>query len=157
MSEPTATVQPPRYWPELRFTLDPQVERAARDAEQAMRARQIIQKWLQPDFPLLLPQWGMIVGPVPNRLSPQKPPPYRAPAGYSRGEGPSPAKPADLADVAKAMYRLPPTQKLVGQAHDQLMHDLRRLLDDWNEGPNRKNGTGDAGYGVPSGQHAGTA
>jgi hypothetical protein len=157
MSNPTGFVQPPPIFPPLRLTLDPAVERAAREAEQAMRARQIIQKWLQPDFPLLLPQWGMIVGGGSNPLSPQKPPPYPAPPAFSRGAGPSPAKPADLADVAKAVYRLPPTQKLVEQAHDQLMHDLRHLIDDWNEGVNRQPGTGQAGHGIPSGKHATTA
>lgn len=158
MSEPVpGFVQPPRYWPELRLTLDPQVECAAREAEQILRARQMIQKWLQPDFPLLLPQWGAIIGTASSPLSGQRSPPFPLPAGYTRGAGPTPPKPADLADVAKAIYRLPPTQKLVEQAHDQLMHDLRHLLDDWNEGPNRDRGTGKAGNGVPSGEHATTA
>jgi hypothetical protein len=136
--------------------LDTRFERAAREAEQSMRARQIIQKWLQPDFPLLLPQWNAIIG-VPNPLTGQQPPPWPAQPGAARGAGPDTPRPATLADVAKAIYRLPPAQKLAGQAHDQLMHDLRRLLDDWNEGPNRPPGTGAASTGVPSGQHASTA
>jgi hypothetical protein len=138
MSEPTFGFQPRRpLFPELQLKLDPEVERMMLDIEARMRARQLIQQWLQPDFQLLLPHWSaLIAAPPPNPFTAPMPAPAKP--AFTPGAGPATPRPAEFSDVAKAVYKLPAVQKLVEQAHDKATEQLGLLRQDW-----KRAGTGE--------------
>lgn len=114
--------RPPRFHLlDQELHLDPDIQRMARELETRMASRQMVQLWLRPDF--TLPTWQTIMSePLP---SPEKP-------LFTPGAGPSTPRPADFSDVTDAIYKLPPVQGLVGQAHDEGLRQLRLLRSEWN-------------------------
>ncbi|MCM3874994.1 MAG: hypothetical protein NEA02_01100 [Thermoanaerobaculia bacterium] len=103
--------------------LDPDIQRMARELEAQMAARQIVRLWLQPDWSTLLPAWQTIMSQ-----------PLQRPAGpmFTPGAGPATPRSGDFSDVTGAVYRLPPVQRLVEQAHDEGLRRLRLLRAEWD-------------------------
>lgn len=103
--------------------LDPDIQRMAQELEAQMAARQIVRLWLQPDWSTLLPAWQTIMSQ-----------PLQRPAGpmFIPGAGPVTPRPGEFSDVTGAVYRLPPVQRLVEQAHDEGLRRLRLLRAEWN-------------------------
>lgn len=114
--------RPPRFHLlDQELHLDPDIQRMARELETRMASRQLVQLWLRPDF--TLPTWQTLMSvPLP---SPEKP-------LFTPGAGPSTPRPGDVSDVTDAIYKLPPVQGLVGQAHDEGLRQLRLLRSEWN-------------------------
>lgn len=103
--------------------LDPDIQRMARELEAQMAARQIIRLWLQPDWSTLLPTWQTIMyQPVGRSAGPM----------FTPGAGPATPRPGEFSDVTGAIYRLPPVQRLVEQAHDEGLRRLRLLRAEWD-------------------------
>jgi hypothetical protein len=109
--------------------LDPEITRIIQDIEARMAARQMVNQFLQPNWQLLMPTWQSIVV-RPNALTfPSAP---QTPAmDYVPGQGPATVRAGELGDVTGAIYRLPAVQRLVLQAHDEGMHQLRILRGEW--------------------------
>lgn len=123
-----------------RLTLDPEIERMMRDIEARMAARAMIQDFLRPDFSLLLPQWSLLLGLGAGGGLPPAPPPAPGPT-YKAGAGPATPRPGELSDVASALYKLPAVQRMVEQAHDEGIRQLRVLRAEWTSaGPGGKIG-----------------
>jgi hypothetical protein len=103
--------------------LDPEIQRMARELEAQMAARQLIRLWLQPDWSTLLPAWQTIMAQ-----------PLQRPAGpmFTPGAGPAIARPADFSDLSRAVWQLPPVQRLAEQAHDEGLRRLRLLRAEWD-------------------------
>lgn len=129
--------RPPIRLLDQRLTLDPATQRMMLEIEAQMRARQIIQEWLNPNFQLLLPQWSELLGPAPNPVFSIPPLPASGP-GYTPGVGPATPRPGEVSDVLGAVYKLPVVQRLVQQAHDEAMRQLGVLRGEWTNA-----GTGD--------------
>jgi hypothetical protein len=121
--------RPPRFrLMNEQLHLDPEVTRIIQDIEARMAARQLVNQFLQPNWQLLLPTWQSILV-QPNVFAPT---PQRTPTmDYVPGAGPSTPRPGELGDVTSAIYRLPAVQRLVLQAHDEGLHQLRLLRGEW--------------------------
>jgi hypothetical protein len=131
--------KPPTFFPELELKLDPEIERTMQQIEAQLFAKMLLERWLDPDFQVLLPHWStLIAAPPAQPYGPAAPPSVPVPPVSPPGKPPAPPaagpdkpKPADLSDLAKAIYKLPVTQKLVEQAHDEAMRQLGRLQLEW--------------------------
>ena len=123
--------RPPRFrLMNEQLHLDPEITRTIQEIEARMAARQMVNQFLQPNWQLLMPTWQSILG-RPNALT-LPPVPQPSPAmDYVPGAGPATPRAADLGDVTGAIYRLPVVQRLVLQAHDEGMHQLRLLREEW--------------------------
>ncbi|RJF94416.1 hypothetical protein D3874_00780 [Oleomonas cavernae] len=145
MGEPGFGYRPPRIRLfDAQLKLDPSIEQMMLELQAKMAGPQMTQQWLQPNFQLLLPHWEAILGPGPNPVFlPVPPPAYTPTAGpgfqpigppapaYTRGDGPATAKPGELSDVLKAIYKLPAVQELAKQAKDQGERQLKELHSEW--------------------------
>jgi hypothetical protein len=116
-----------------RLTLDPEIERMMRELEAKMTARQFIQQFLKPDFSLMLSQWSSLIGTPANPYL--TPPPAPNGGGYKPGAGPATPRPGELSDVTSALYKTPVVQRIVEQAHDEGMRQLRLLRNEWSNAP----------------------
>jgi hypothetical protein len=146
MGEPYGYRPPRTFFPEMQLKLDPKIEQMLLE----MQARQIVQQWLQPNFLQLEPMWNkflldyrtwqqqMQASPTPPGLFTKPPPPAPSLWNFKPGAGPATPRPGEMSDVFKAVYKLPVVQKLVEQAHDEGMRQLRVLRNEWNNA-----GTGD--------------
>jgi hypothetical protein len=117
--------RPPRFHLlDQELHLDPDIQRMARELETRMAARQIVGLWLRPDFSL--PAWQNVVSqPVQTVQTPVGP-------MFSPDDDRSTPRPGDFSDVTSAIYQLPPVQRLVEQAHDEGLRQLRLLRAEWN-------------------------
>ena len=114
--------RPPRFHLlEQELHLDPDIQRMARELETSMAARHFIQLWLRPDFSL--PSWqALMLQPLPSPAGPM----------FTPGAGPDTPRPGEISDVTDAIFKLPPVQGLVGQAHDEGLRQLRLLRAEWS-------------------------
>lgn len=108
--------------------LDPDVTRMIQEIEARMAARQFVDRFLQPDWQLLMPTWQSIMA-RPNALA--RAPQDASGLEYTPGAGPATPHAGELGDVTRAIYRLPAVQRLVLQAHDEGLHQLRVLRGEW--------------------------
>ena len=109
--------------------LDPDIARQIQEIETRMAARQLVNQFLQPNWQQLMPTFQSIVA-QPNPLLLRTPPPTPG-RDYVPGAGPSTPRAGELSDVTGAIYRLPAVQRLVLQAHDEGLHQLRVLRGEW--------------------------
>lgn len=114
--------RPPRFrLLDEELHLDPEVQRMARELETRMAGRVLVPLWLRPDF--TLPTWQTMMSvPLPRPAAPL----------FTPGAGPDTPRPAELSDVANAVYQLPPVQHVVEQVHDEGLRQLRLLRSEWN-------------------------
>lgn len=114
--------RPPRFHLlDQELHLDPDIQRMARELETRMAARQFVELWLQPDF--TLPNWQTLMSqPLPRPAGPM----------FTPGAGPETPRAGEISDVTDAIYKLPPVQGLVSQAHDEGLRQLRLLRAEWN-------------------------
>jgi hypothetical protein len=144
--------KPLTFFPELELKLDPEIEREIQEIEARLFAKMLLERWLDPDFKVLLPHWsGLIAAPPAVPYGPAPPPPSPVPIPYPTtsaptakpstppkppgppGADPPKPKPADLSDLAKAIYKTDVVQGLVKQAHDEAWRQLRVLRREWQE------------------------
>ena len=114
------------------LTLDPEIVRMMGEIEAQMAARTILQDLLRPNWSLLLPHWNSILNTPSADLF--RTPPAPAPSIWTspRGAGPDTSRPGEVSDVMSALYQTTIAQRLVTQAHDEGMRQLRLLRNDWN-------------------------
>ncbi|HTK38715.1 MAG TPA: hypothetical protein VL325_09505 [Pyrinomonadaceae bacterium] len=117
------------------LTLDPDIVAMIREIEAQAAVNRILFDMQRPNWNLLLPDFQSIVSrPTSNIFS--LPTPSPAPSIWSSPQGAGPATPraGELSDVTGAIYQLPAVQRLVGQAHDEGMRQLRVLRSEWDNG-----------------------
>lgn len=142
--------KPLTFFPELELKLDPEIERKMQEIEASLFAKMLLERWLNPDFQVLLPHWSTLItappavpyGPVPPPSMPTpppsagpstaKPPTAPKPPGPPGADPPKP-KPANFSDLAKAIYKTDIVQGLVKQAHDEAWRQLRVLRLEWQQ------------------------
>ena len=142
--------KPLTFFPELELKLDPEIERMMMEIEASLFAKMLLERWLEPDFKVLLPHWPDLIsappavpyGPAPPPSVPMlppatgpstaKPPTPPKPPGPPGADPPKP-KPADLSDLAKAIYKTEVVQGLVKKAHDEAWRQLRVLRLEWQQ------------------------
>ncbi|MCW5747450.1 MAG: hypothetical protein KIT36_14775 [Alphaproteobacteria bacterium] len=142
--------KPLTFFPEMELKLDPEIERQIQEIEASLFAKMLLERWLDPDFKVLLPHWSTLISappvvpygpappspvpiPYPTTSSPTpKPSAPPKPAGPPGADAPKP-KPADLSDLAKAIYKTEAVQGLVKQAHDEAWRQLRVLRQQWQQ------------------------
>jgi hypothetical protein len=117
------------------LTLDPDIVAMINEIEAQMATRRILMDMQRPNWNLLLPDFQSIVStPSSNIFS--TPTPAAPPSIWSsqRGAGPATPRPGELSDVTGAIYQLPAVQRIVGQAHDEGLRQLRVLRTEWDNG-----------------------
>ena len=124
--------RPPRFHlMDEQLHLDPDIVAMIQDIEARMAARQMVSQFLEPDFRALMPTWEAMVARS-NALALTTAPPTASGSDYVPGAGPATPRAGELSDVTKALYRLPAVQRLVLQAHDEGLHQLRILRSEWD-------------------------
>lgn len=124
--------RPPRFHlMDGELHLDPDIVRMIQDIEARMAARQMVSQFLEPDFRALMPTWEAMVARS-NALALTTAPATASGSDYVPGAGPATPRAGELSDVTKALYRLPAVQRLVLQAHDEGLHQLRILRSEWD-------------------------
>jgi hypothetical protein len=125
--------QPPRIrLLDEHLTLDPSIVSMMGEIEAQMAARRILTDMLRPNWQLILPDFQSILSsPQPNVFA-QPSPPTPVPTPYPNAAGPSVPRAGELSDVTGAIYQLPAVQRLVTQAHDEGLRQLRLLRNDWD-------------------------
>lgn len=114
------------------LTLDPEIVRMMAEIEAQMTARRIISEMLQPNWSLVLPDFQSIINTAPpNIFANPAPPPASSVWSAPQGQGPATPRAGELSDVTGAIYKLPAVQRLVGQAHDEGLRQLRILRGEW--------------------------
>ena len=109
--------------------LDPDIVRMIQEIEGRMAARQLITQWLRPNWQLLAPTWqSMLTQPNLFPATPQRP----STPQYVPGAGPATPRAGELSDITHAVYQLPAVQRLVSQAHDEGLRQLRLLRTEWD-------------------------
>lgn len=138
--------KPLTFFPELELKLDPEIERKMQEIEASLFAKMLLERWLNPDFQVLLPHWSALItppaapyGPAPPPAMPMPPPGNPpsaakppAPPGPPWADPPKP-KPADFSDLAEAIYKTDVVQGLAKQAHDEAWRQLRVLRLEWQQ------------------------
>lgn len=119
-----------------RLTLDPDIVAMMSKLEAEMVARRILADMLQPKWHLVLPSFqSMLSSPPPGLFSTPAPPPG-VPVPYPNMSGPAtPPRAGELSDVTGAIYKLPAVQRLVTQAHDEGLRQVRVLKREWETAP----------------------
>lgn len=116
------------------LTLDPDIVAAINGIEAQVAINQILFDMQRPNWNLLLPDFQSIVQTPPNVFSTPVPSPSPSVWTAPRGAGPATPRPGELSDITGAIYQLPAVQRLVGQAHDEGMRQLRVLRSEWDNG-----------------------
>src|SRR5262245_8004130 len=88
--------KPLTFFPEMELKLDPEIERKMQEIEASLFAKMVLDRWLDPDFKVLLPHWSGLMsapavpyGPAPPSSVPMPP----AGTGPSTAKPPTPPKP----------------------------------------------------------------
>lgn len=114
------------------LTLDPEIVRMMGEIEAQMMARRFLSEMLQPNWSLLLPDFQSLVNATPSILRNPSPSPPPSPWSTPPGQGPATPRAGEVSDVMGAVFKLNPVQRLVGQAHDEGLRQLRVLRGEWN-------------------------
>ena len=119
-----------------RLTLDPDIIAMMSKLEAEMATRRILADMLQPKWRLVLPSFqSMLSSPPPGLFTTPAPPPG-VPTPYPNLSGSAtPPRAGELSDVTGAIYKLPAVQRLVTQAHDEGLRQVRVLKREWETAP----------------------
>lgn len=116
------------------LTLDPQIAASIAQIQAQMAARAWMQRLLNPRWDLSLAFFQTLT----YRAAPNPfggPPPQPSAPLFPPGQGPDVPRPAEMKEVAAAIYKIPAVQNIAQRAQEALLRDLNRLKLDWKGAP----------------------
>lgn len=124
------------YRPHIRLldaqlTLDPDIVAMMAEIEAQMAARRILSDMLRPNWSLILPDFQSILNTPSSDIFRIPTPSAGTSPSFPRGAGPSVPRAGELSDITSAIYQLPAVQRLVTQAHDEGLRQIRVLQREW--------------------------
>lgn len=125
-----------------KLTLDPEIEAEIRAWRWRLEQPTTLEEMLRPNWSVMQPLWALWMATPAGAVGPQLPPP-KPPPPVSNAPKPTPPnppaakgetpRPGELTDLLEAVYKLPDVQRLVKEAREEGMKQLRKLETEWKE------------------------
>lgn len=135
--------QPPRIsLGDFTFKIDPKLQEDLRKLQIQLAANSILDDVLRPDWSLILPDFKDMLASKPDPFKLTIPPDPTVPPSSSGGaptprfgSEPDVARAGEMADLTKAIYKLPIVQQIAKNAHDEAMRQVNLLGKEWTAAP----------------------
>lgn len=117
-----------------KLTLDPAIEAEIRALRLRLEQQTTLEEMQRPNWAMMEPLWALYLA-TPTGPTPVKPLPTPAPGKPAASNPPSAKgetpRAGELKDLLEAVYKLPDVQRLVKQARDEGLKQLRQLESEW--------------------------